>query len=303
MVMPNTPAPTAEFLQAHWPLSGVVIGESFRSDRFARTVFVVHSDHGTYAAKVNDQPPPVEHAARELDVLTYLEARRFRHAPALLRTRVDEPIVHTGDRSVTMLEFVPGRFDPDGPPDAASWEALGRAMAALNAHRDYPHQLAQRFIDQVPSELREKVRGHRIEGQFISLLDRIETLRGSTHRGLVHGEINFANSGRRVDGTVVLLDWDGTGMGPTALDYGYPLITQFIDQYDRTFHRDAAEAFYGAYCDAGGAIDVQEAFLAALFQAMFLMWFFDVEGRWARIQWALQHEDDLCAAIETACMR
>jgi hypothetical protein len=52
-------------------------------------------------------------------------------------------------------------------------------------------------------------------------------------------------------------------------------------------HRDAAEAFYGAYADAGGVVDVEEALLAGLFQAMFLMWFFNVEGRWGRIQWAV----------------
>ncbi len=299
----NSPAPpAASFLHEHWPLTGATIGASFGGP-FARRVFVVHSDQGTFAAKVNDDPPPVEAAAVELDVLGYLAARNYRHAPGLLRTRSGASLVHTGARSVAILDFVPGRFDQNGPSRASAWYGLARATAVLNAHTDYPHESGQAFVDQVPNELREKVRGHRIESEFLALLTRIEPLQQARQRGLVHGEVNFANSGYRTDGTVVLLDWDGAGTGPTALDYGYPLITQFIGEHDRTVDRQSAEAFYGAYTDAGGVVDVEMAFLAAVFQALFLMWFFNSDGRWERVQWAVEHEADLCALIEGAVKR
>ena len=297
------PPPTAEFLQTHFPLSGVEIGAGFGKGRHGRRVYTVHAREGTFAAKVNDKPPALGHATRELDVLPYLQARDYPHAPALVPTRDGAPLVHTSTRSVTLLEYVPGHFDPDGPQDAPTWAALARAIAALSAFCDYPHPFAQQYIDEVPNELREKVRGLPLEAEFVALLDRIEPLRRCEQRSFVHGEVNFANSGARADGTVVLLDWDSTGTGPTPLDYGYPLITQFIDQFDLTFNRAATEAFYGAYTDAGGLVDVEDAFLAALFQAMFLMWFFNVDGRWARIQWAVRHEDELCAVIERACRR
>jgi Ser/Thr protein kinase RdoA (MazF antagonist) len=259
--------------------------------RFGRGVFEVHSSEGVFAAKVNDSPPDKEVAAKELDVFAYLAARAYRHFPALLPTRSGERMVHTGHRSVVLLEYVPGRFAPEPPPQPATWAALAAAMARLNRFDDYPHQGAQAFIDQVPEELRDRVRGHEIEDEFVRLLDRVVALRESPRRGLVHTEINTANSGLRQDSTVVLLDWDGVGTGPTALDYGYPVITQFIDQRQPTFHREAAEAFYGAYRDAGGVVDVHEAFLAGLFQAMFLMWFADTGDRWDRIRWAVAHQD------------
>lgn len=283
-------------------MTSATIGTSFGGP-FGRRVFVVHADQGTFAAKVNESPPLGDEAAAKLEVLDYLAARSFRHVPALLRTRSGASLVHTGTRSVVVLEFIPGRFDDDGPPQVAAWQALARATAALNAHTDYPHQTGQAFVDEVPDQLRQKVRGNQIEREFLSLLNRIEPLQRATQRSLIHGEVNFANSGYRADGTAVLLDWDGAGTGPTALDYGYPLITQFIDENDRTFHRDIAEAFYGAYADAGGVIDVEMAFLGAIFQALFLMWFFNTDGRWTRIQWAVAHEAELCSLIERACIR
>lgn len=297
----TSPAPPdVSLLEEHWPLTGATIGDSF-GGRFGRRVFVIHADQGSFAAKVNDDPPPVDAATAELDVLDYLAARGFRHAPTLLRTREGASLVHTGTRSVVMLEFVPGKLGDQ--PHVHAWEGLARATAALNAYTDYPGQSAQAFVDHLPDELREKVRGQRMEREFLRLLERIEPLRSATQRSLVHGEVNFANSGCRTDGTVVLLDWDGTGTGPTALDYGYPLITQFVDEKDHTLDRATAEAFYGAYADAGGVVDVEMAFLAALFQALFLMWFFNTDGRWTRIKWAVEHESELCKLIERACSR
>jgi hypothetical protein len=84
----------------------------------------------------------------------------------------------------------------------------------------------------------------------------------------------------------------------TALGHGYPLITRFIGEADCTFHHDVAEAFYGTYRDAGGTIDAHEAFLAGLFQALFLMWFANTDERWTRVQWAVAHEDELCSTID-----
>jgi Ser/Thr protein kinase RdoA (MazF antagonist) len=290
------------FVAEHWPLTVASVAP-LRLGRFDRGVFAVEAREGVFAAKVNDSPPPANLATRELDVFPYLSARRFQHAPELVRTRTGTPLIHTGARSVVVMELVPEPFDPDAPLTTSTWTELGQVMARLNRFTDYPHTGPTSFLDQVPDELRAKVRGHPIESEFLPLLDRVVALRESTQRGLVHAEVNAANSGRRADGTVVLLDWDGAGTGATALDYGYPLITQFIDQFDRTLDQGAAEAFYGSYAHAGGTVDAEEGFLAGLFQAMFLMWFFNVDGRWARIRWAVDHEDELCSMIERATRR
>ena len=293
---------SAAFVADHWELTDVSV-TPLRIGRFGRGVFTVASREGTFAAKVNDAPPDAHVATKELDVFTYLADRRYVHVPELVWTRQRAPLVHTGNRSVVLMEHVPGHFDPDAPLPPASWAELAQALAALNRFDDYPQLWGKAFIEQVPEELRAKVRDQPIEAEFLELLDRVVSLRETPRMSLVHAEVNPANSGRRADGTIVLLDWDGVGTGPTALDYGYPLITQFVDQFDLTFDREAAAAFYGAYADAGGVVDADEAFLAGLFQAMFLMWFFNPEGRWRRIQWAVAHEDELCSMIEQAVGR
>jgi Ser/Thr protein kinase RdoA (MazF antagonist) len=290
---------SAAFVAEHWRLRDVSV-TPFQIGRFRRGVFTVTSREGVYAAKVNDDPPDVQVSTNELDVFTYLSQRDYLHVPELIPTRRGDALMHTGGRSVVLMEHIPQRFDPDARLSPTSWADLARALALLNAFDDYPHPWGKAFIEHVPEELRAKVRNQPIEAQFLELLDRVVPLRESPRVSLVHAEVNPANSGRRSDGTVVLLDWDGVGSGPTALDYGYPLITQFVDQYDLTVDRDAAEAFYGAYADAGGILDTGEAFLAGLFQAMFLMWFFNTEGRWRRIQWAVAHEEEMCSMIDAA---
>lgn len=110
--------------------------------------------------------------------------------------------------------------------------------------------------------------------------------------GLIHGEINGANAGRRANGEVALLDWDEAGVGPLALEYGYPLIAAFISE-ELVIDHDSARSFYRGYTDAGGYIDHDRLFDAALFHALRYMWFGDVDRRWARIMHALEHENCL----------
>ena len=108
--------------------------------------------------------------------------------------------------------------------------------------------------------------------------------------GLIHGEINVANAGRRANGEVALLDWDQAGVGPLALEYGYPLIAAFVSE-DLVVDHGSAGSFYAGYTDAGGQIDHDRLFDAALFHALRYMWFGDVDRRWERILHAVEHED------------
>jgi hypothetical protein len=81
--------------------------------------------------------------------------------------------------------------------------------------------------------------------------------------GLIHGEINGANAGRRSNGEVALLDF--------VVDHG------------------GARAFYAGYTDAGGQIDHDRLFDAALLHALRYMWFGDVHRRWEQILHAVKH--------------
>jgi hypothetical protein len=115
--------------------------------------------------------------------------------------------------------------------------------------------------------------------------------------GLIHGELNESNIGRRRDGTVVFLDWDQAGTSATALEYGYPLITTFIAEEDLAFDEATAAGFYAGYAEAGGVIEPSRLFDAALFHALRYMWFGDVTQRWERIAYAVRNEAALIAAL------
>lgn len=90
----------------------------------------------------------------------------------------------------------------------------------------------------------------------------------------------------------MLLDWDQSGVGPPALEYGYPLVTCHISE---SLHIDevAPSSFYGAYRAAGGTVDASLTIDAALFHALRYMWFADTPVRWEPTQFALRVESHL----------
>lgn len=284
-----------DFVAQHWPLSSVRVGQSLHSYP-TRSVRVVHSDEGTYVAKVVPVPHDEPEADRPPSVLEYLSERGYEHSPALLRTRSGDQLVQSGTHTICMLEYVPEDFPEAGHDHPSAWHDLGRAAARLNSYVDCPFRYA------VPTnaalvDITQWMHGRPFEKEFLALRPRLDELLNPEGEGLIHGEINPANARRRADGTVVLLDWDEAGTGSIGLELGYPLITVFISEADLSFHRDSAQAFYRGYVDSGGTADREIVFNAGLFHAIRYMRFGDIDRRWRRIGYALDHECELCSTI------
>lgn len=281
-------------LEVAWPLTGVSIGDVLPSYP-TRLVFKVHADQGTFVAKVKPAPLSDLTDSGQCHVLNYLEDRHFAHAPVLLRSRTGKPSAYIDGSAVCMLEFIPKAVD-DGESTAGTWWHLGCAAARLNAHNDYSRAFAlplQSALD----DLVRRVAGRPFEARFLDLLARVAHLQELPADALVHGEIDEANTRRREDGTVVLVDWDQAGMATPAIEYGYPLISVFLSEDDLTFDGRSASAFYHGYLDAGGIIDRRQVFNAALFHALRYMWWGDTEQRWNRIVHAVSREEDICSVV------
>lgn len=275
-----------------WPLTGVVVGERLAGFE-TRQVVRIHSDQGDYVVKSDPMPRPGVRDDEQLLVLDFAAEHGYPHAPSVLLTKRGHRAARTPDGLTVVLEFVPQ------PLDESSWRALGQAAAKLNARQDFVVPYAIPIADAI-ADLALQAAGHAFESQFRQVLDRVSHLDGDSRRGLIHGEINLANARRRSDGTVVLLDWDQAGTAPTALEYGYPLITQFLSEDTLILNATAAADFYAGYRQDGGSIDAALGFSAALFHALRYMWFGDIEQRWQRIAYAVQHEADLTDALRTS---
>lgn len=275
---------------ANWPLSSVSVGEAF-STYPTRKSFTVHAREGSFVAKVDLSP---RRAPETLQVFEYLADRGFEHVPALLRTRDGALSVDLDGRRICMMEFVPEPIAVDDPE--RTWGDLGLVAARLNGHTDYPlpHAIP---VGAAIQEMDRWVDGRPYEREYRELLDRVADVDDAEATGLVHGEIHTANARRRDDGTVVLLDWDEAGSGPTVIEYGYPLIGVFVDEQTLTFDEAGATAFYRGYREGGGEMDRSRLFAAALFHALRYTRFGDSDRRWRRIRYAVEQEGALTAVV------
>jgi hypothetical protein len=281
-------------IERDWPLTGVEIMGQFEAYR-TRAVTRLRAEEGEFVAKCDPHADSLRVSER-LELVERLRATGYRHAPAVVRTRTGAMVARWHSQTVWILECVPFPLTADGRPDPQVWEELGTAGARLNGYHD------ERVAFEVPvdaalHEMAEWARGRSFEQPYLDLLGRLRHLGWLQGSAVIHGEINEANAARRGDGCPVLLDWDNAGCGPTALEYGSPLVMRFVSLDDLQLDHAVAEAFYGAYLGAGGEVDPELAVDVGLYTALRYMRFAETERRWRRAWHAAEHRSELVAAV------
>lgn len=209
-----------------------------------------HADRGIYRVERAGQPPwllrayqqePQQAAwlAERAIILRYLAAADY-PAPRVIPTMEGALWAHHQGWSAMLLSYVEGAVITK---TTADFYALGQQLARL-------HNLAvpvdagdrSRLPDcrwQPPSRIGQwlaELQG--IAGQVPSELTGLynfscNTLTQVTQwatrpRKVLHADPNPSNAIRTVDGAVVLVDWDGAGLGPPLLDLAYLLLTCHI---------------------------------------------------------------------------
>ncbi|HEU5086071.1 MAG TPA: aminoglycoside phosphotransferase family protein, partial [Roseiflexaceae bacterium] len=268
-------------------------GQTFVSYPTRRVVQVM-SAQGTFVAKIDDQPlvhdAPVARAA----VFDFLARHGFAHSPALVNTRTDQRLIETAGQTIVLMEYLGGELPRSTP---ATWAQLGTIARTLNAFSTYPYPYG---IDTSAAiaELRVQAETHRQRAQFHQWISFIAPVAQVTQRGLIHGEINLANTARRSNGTLVLLDWDEAGHGPAILEAAYPLIVVFLSE-QLEFQRECAAAFYHSYYAgrAPGSDERDMLFRGAVLHALRYMQFANQQQRWERIGYAIAQQEQLLSVL------
>jgi Ser/Thr protein kinase RdoA (MazF antagonist) len=270
---------TPRFIAEHWSLTDISFGETVQSYP-TRRVVQIQTEQGTFVAKVDDQPLACDVASQAYGVFDFLASRSFPHIPVLLKTKDGHTLLHTPQQSVALMEYLDG-----AKPDAScsTWDELGAIAHTLNAFTDYPRSYAIETEGAIAALL-EQANTHPHRAQFQGFVSALTPLVHAPPDGLLHGEINLSNVARRRDGTLVLLDWDDAGTGPTVLDVGYPLIVVFLSE-ELHFHHDLATAFYHRYYAGHAPSDDEKdlLFRAALLHALRYMPFANQQQRWERV--------------------
>lgn len=291
----------ATLVERHWELNSVVPGSILQRSP-TRQVTSIRSDQGSFVVKAYDHDwalglvcPSLAEIDRRLHIFEFLAAGGFRHAPSLLKARTGNRFVRTGGTTMYILEQIKGS---QPPATTGTWAELGRVAATLNSITDYPHDYAIPVAGTIVELARNQER-YPFRSAFLEQVATLDVL-ADEPACLIHGEINLANSVMSPDGEIFLLDWDQVGTGPWALEAGYPLITAFISE-DLVFDAGSASAFYASWT-GGKGMDAERkdlVFTAALLHALRYLEFGDQARRWARIQYALAHKNELLAALDT----
>jgi hypothetical protein len=281
------------FIAEHWPLTDISFGETFQTYP-TRRVVQIYAAQGTFVAKIDDQPLAFDAASQAYAVFDFLASRAFPHIPALLKTKDGRRLAHIHHQSVALMEYLGGER-----PDASrsTWEELGAIARSLNTHTDYPNSYAIDTQGAI-AELMEQASSHPHTAQFQGFVSGLTPLLHAPKHGLIHGEINLANAARRKDGTLVLLDWDEAGTGPTLLEAGYPLIVVFLTE-DLQFRQELAAACYHQYYagNAPSGYEKELLFRAALLHALRYMQFANQQQRWERACYAVAQKEQLLAVL------
>lgn len=182
-----------------------------------------------------------DHAESQIATLLYLEEVGFA-APRIIRNRSGATSTLTASGILVALSFMEG---PCLGFDLPSMESLGEVLGRLHAlhvtagsgnglrvprstfspeFRVPPAlQRLESFANRVPAAWRKAYDG------FKDTLEKSTALE-SLPLTLVHSDPFPENAIRRLDGTVVLLDWDDAGLGQAAIDLGHALATSEADQ-------------------------------------------------------------------------
>ncbi len=286
-------------VERHWDLDRVVPGAILQHYP-TRRIVSIRSDQGAFVVKAYDDEsalglvrPSVAQIDRHLHIFDYLAIKGFAHAPSLLKSKTGSRFVRTEGMTVYILEQIEGS---PPPATAETWAELGRLARRLNSFTDYPHPYGIPVAGTI-AELTRKAEHYPFRKDVLHLVSTLGSL-ADQPTCLIHGEINLANAVMSPQSRISILDWDQAGNGPWALEAGYPLITTFLSE-DLVFDAASAAAFYGSWTGHEGLSAEQKelVFTAAVLHALRYLEFGDQSRRWAGIQHALSHKDDLLAAV------
>jgi len=291
---------TPRDLEAHYDLNVASVDSMSDSARAWR----VKAEQGDFVLRLFNSDSVDERKA-EIDVLRFLEASSYA-AARVLPSRDNGCLISMGETCGYLTSYIPGRA-PSASPESA--RELGRTAGRLHSLETAGHDLQPtlftvsaerdrfRRLDSDPSvsnwEGYELVRKPlQTSWESISDLDSVPS-------ALVHTDILYENAVQTPDGGMVLIDWDGAGIGPAVQDVGYALLNHAVSIEGQALPPDSSVSFLKAYL-AERPLDTSEwdalsdALIFASIVYVLAPWDAKVPVRcWRRAEYTIAHAAEL----------
>ena len=259
-------------------------------------VYHIKADEGEFVAKIGKpfySEPEIE---KELFVFDFLQSKKFRHAPLLLKCQDGSSFRKMSGGFAYIYYFIKGK-EPKSSTD--NYRKLGEVTALLHQIKGYPY-LAKWSVSDVIGHIvldRSPNLPSKIKGEYLQIAENLSQMKNLPVY-LVHSDISLSNSLQTPSGDIVLIDWDGCAINHRVLDVGHPLL-QFLSK-DLVFDEAMAEAFYTGYFSIQRLTDeeLSSLFDAALLPALNFIHFGDINENWARIKWICRHQEWLLKMLD-----
>ena len=281
-----------EIFESFWPLSGVKVGKILQQ-RDGKLVGEIFANEGNFVYKVANPGQREENIIGDTFAFNFLRARNFQHIPALLQTRERENYQNVDAKFVFVMERIEGSKTGETPEN---WAQLGEIAAEIHDISDYPYGSGF-TIQSKRSEFEHTAAKLPFGKEYLEVVAGLPNFDGLS-QSLIHTDVGLDNVLMKPDKSMVLVDWDGAGLGTTILDLGYPLC-YFVSNEDFDFAKDRATAFYNAYFSKRTLPDRERdlIFDAGLLYYLVDCTHGDVEKKWQSLQLALKSRDLVSSAV------
>jgi Ser/Thr protein kinase RdoA (MazF antagonist) len=239
-----------------------------------RAVYRADTDRRRLVVRVFSPTRPPERAAGDAAALRYAAAAGIPAEP-LVPAADGRPFVDLDGGAV----LVTGHVGGDRPPrDADSLRQLGEIAGRLCSLRPPPDKaLLNRRGGSLPAEDLASGRAWlasaraSVPTSWQHRVDRLDAALAATSdlehlpRSLIHCDSQLLNAIRTGDGTVVLIDWEGAGLGPRIVPLGlvlYSCVVQTADEPDRPVDLALVEPIARGFAHHASISDAELSHLA-----------------------------------------
>src|SRR3989338_2222068 len=278
------------FFQDVWGLEGVKIIKVLKDVRgkYYKLTGIIDSTTGKYIFKIFGSWRNVGGVNKDTKVFEILQNKGFKNISKLLKTKDQKNFKKVGKNFIYLVEYIEGK---NPKPTQRAYEKLAVVTAKLHSVKNFPFKTDFDTV-KIAKDLRKNSAKFKFGSQYREIVKSLPNFNKFPHT-VIHTDIAPSNSVQKKDGTIVFVDWDDVGLGPTIIDLG-SVLNEIIKE-DTSFSKNNVRTLYQIYFKHRKISETEKAhiFDGCLFFALMYISHGNLSKRWKRILWLIENRKSI----------
>ena len=182
----------------------------------------MESKEGKFVFKIAGPDKKESTLKRDVAMLRFLEKNKFSAAPKILATKSWQPYRRVSGRFVYAMKHA------GSPPRSSlkNWHELGKALASLHLIRSSTIPKSSFTVAAQRAKMLKRAKSFKMEAGHAEIWRSLRSF-DKLPQSIIHTDPGIHNTVQRKNGSLVLVDWEDAGRGPSVLDIGY-VLTSFL---------------------------------------------------------------------------